>query len=340
MSDEIDVLKLLHEGTKAKVTKEDLDDNKKAGSLRGGSGGWMSEDFKYVTGTCPRRAWARFKGYTLEDNTDKSPMFEAGKLSEDGVCGVLDYAWPNYKRESDVPTCWYTLCNVAVTGRPDIVLCDKDDPNKLTHGLELKLVSSLWTALEVLQTPKTEHLIQAAHYSKQLNVPYTIVYVNRTNWSLLSDFALKKAPKEGEPGSELLEYKEYKKKIKDGKKTKEITYRAPKNMKCFYRTFPMRWDEHGQVEVNNGQEWLTTFITWDGIERYYNYIATIDERGHCGPCPTPVSLTGDSKSYKLCSKEYCNLYEHCKGKADLPLDKWKEICDKVHAEIMLSRINF
>lgn len=336
MNDDIDVLKLLHEGTKTKVTKEDLDDNKKAGSLRGGSGGWMSDDFKYVTGSCPRKVWARYKGYTLEDNIDKAQMFEAGHLSEDAVCSILDYSWPHYKRETEVPTSWTTDNGILVTGRPDIVLCDPLQTDLLTHGLELKLVSSLWTALEVLQTPKVEHIIQSAHYSKQLNVPYTIVYVNRTNWSLLSDFALQKAPKEGEPGSEVLEYKSYKTKTKEGK---EISYRAPKTMKCFYRTFPMRWDELGQVEINNGQEWLTTFVTWEGIQKFYNYIATMNERGHCGPCPTPVTIKGDNKSYKLCSKEYCNMYQHCKGKANLPLDKWKEICDKVHADVTASRIN-
>ena len=340
MADEIDVLKLLHEGTAKRLAKEDEADRGKAGSLRGGSGGWMSEDFKYVTGTCPRRAWARYKGYTLEDNSDKYGMFQNGHLNEDGVCGVLDYSWPNYKRETEIPTCWHTDNGIAVTGRPDIVLCDKQDKDKLVHGLELKLISSLWTALEVLHAPKVEHIIQSAHYSKQLDVPYTIVYVNRANIAMLSDFALQKAPREGEPGSELLEFETYKKKIKEGKKSKQIEYRAAKVMKPFYRTFPMRWDEHGQIEINNGQEWLTTFITWEGIQRYYNYIATMDERGHCGPCPTPVTISGDKKSYKLCSQKYCNMYEHCKGKADLPLDFWRELCDKVQAEILLKRINF
>jgi hypothetical protein len=329
----IDVLKLLHDGSSKKMAVDDAADRAKAGALRGGSGGWLSEDFKYCTGTCPRRAWARLKGYTIEDNTDKLPMFQAGHLSEDGICEILDYGWPDYKREAEVPTVWHVTNGMAVTGRPDIVLCDKGTP---VHGLELKLVCSLWTALDILHAPKVDHIIQAAHYSKQLAVPYTIVYVNRTNWSLLSDFAVKKIPKEGEAGSEVIEYKSYKKKIKEGKSTKEITYRAGKDMKPFYRTYNLRWDEHGQIEVNTeGDKWLTTFITWEGIERYYNYISTMDERNHCGPVPTPVDIAGDSKSYKACA--YCNLHEHGCGKENLSLDKFKEICDSVQSVILFKR---
>lgn len=320
----LNVLELLLLGSKRKSAKHDEDDRKKAGSLRGGSGGWMSEDGKLCTGTCPRRAWARYKGYTIEDTSDKEGMFTGGVLSEDGICELLDYTWPDYKREQDVPTHWQTKQAIEVTGRPDIVLC-KDGATY--HGLELKLICSLWTALEVLQLPKAEHIIQAAHYSKQLNIPYTIVYVNRSNWSLLSDFAIKKAPREGKPGSEHMTYETY---TKEG-----MTYRAPKDFKPFYRTYPMRWDEFGQVEVDNGQEWVKTFITWEGIERYYNFIAEIDTLGHCGPVPQPVNAIGDKKSYKAC--KYCNLAEHGCGKANMPLDKFKEICEKVHAEILQSR---
>jgi hypothetical protein len=329
----IDVLKLLTDGTIKKMAIDDAADRAKAGTLRGGSGGWMSEDFKYCTGTCPRKAWARYKGYTLEDNSDKLPMFQGGRLSEDGVCEILEHSWPNYKREEEVPTSWSTTNGLLVTGRPDIVLCDNGVP---CHGLELKLICSLWTALDVLVAPKVDHIIQAAHYSKQLNVPYTIVYVNRTNWSLLSDFALKKIPKEGDVGSEVIDYKWYKTKVMEDGKAKEIKYRAGKDMKPFYRTYNLRWDTHGQVEVNlGGDNWVTTFVTWSGIERFYNYISTMDERGHCGPVPTPVDISGDSKSYKACA--YCNLKEHGCGKANLPLDKFKEICDSVQAVILFKR---
>lgn len=331
----MDIKELLTSGSQKKMAKDDADDRAKAGTLRGGSGGWMSEDFKNCTGTCPRKAWARYKGYTLEDNTDKLPMFQAGHLSEDGICEVLDYAWPDYKREAEVPTVWAVTNGTTVTGRPDIVLCREGIPY---HGLELKLVCSLWTALDILTAPKVDHIIQAAHYSKQLNIPYTIVYVNRTNWSLLSDFALKKIPKEGDIGSEIIEYKDYKKEIKKGKKITKVAYRTGKDMKPFYRTYNLRWDEHGQIEVNTGGDtWVTTFITWDGIERYYNYISTMDERGHCGPVPTPVDIAGDSKSYKACA--YCNLKEHGCGKENLPLDIFTKICDSVQADILQARTN-
>jgi hypothetical protein len=335
----IDVLKLLTDGTIKKMAIDDAADRAKAGTLRGGSGGWLSECGKYVTGNCPRKVWARYKGYTLEDNTDKELMFSAGHLNEDGVCAILEHSWPHYKREQEVPTCWplTTAENkiVNVTGRPDIVLCNTD--GTLAHGLELKLVSSLWTALEILHAPKVEHLIQSAHYSKQLGIPYTVVYCNRTNWALLSDFALKKVPKENEPGSEVVEYETYKKKIKDGGKTKEITYRAGKVFKTFYRTYPMDWDEHGQVIFFNGQEWITTFITWEGIVRFYELIANMDSVGDCGPPPTPVDVHGESKSFRLCSDKYCSMYSVCKGKKDLSLDTWNTLCYNKNSEIMKSR---
>lgn len=325
----MDILKLLQYGSAKVIADGDIADKEKKGTLRGGSGGWMSDDFKYVTGRCPRLSYARFKGITTEDNADKEPMFSAGHLSEDGVCDVLTKVGMAFLREADCPTSWATANGTLVTGRPDIVLTDGGTP---THGLELKLVSSLWTALEILQAPKTEHLIQAAHYSYQLKVPYSIVYVNRTNWSLLSDFAIKKAPREGDAGSELLVYKDYTKKDEKGKK---IKYRAPKDMKPFYRVFPLSFDEHGQVQVDTGQGIITSFITWEGIERYYNYISTMEERGHCGPVPTPVGLTGDSKSYKAC--EYCNLDKICKREPNMPLDKFIQICETVEAEILSNR---
>jgi hypothetical protein len=154
---------------------------------------------------------------------------------------------------------------------------------------------------------------------------------------LLSDFALKKVPREGEPGSEVIEYETYTKKIKDGKKAKEITYRAGKVFKPFYRTYPMDWDEFGQVRFFNGQEWVTTFIDWNGIVRFYEFIAGMDKLGHCGPAPTPVDVHGDSKSFKLCSEKYCSMYSVCKGKKDLSLDIWESLCYNKHTEIMDGR---
>jgi hypothetical protein len=326
----MDILKLLQYGSAKLIADSDKADKEKAGTLRGGSGGWISEDLQYVTGRCPRLAWARYAGFTTEDNADKEPMFSAGHLSEDGVCNVLSAANIQYLRESSVPTSWTTANGTLVTGRPDIVLTDGGE--KLSHGLELKLVSSLWTALEILQTPKTDHVIQATHYSKQLNIPYSIVYVNRTNWSLLSDFALKKAPKEGEAGSELLNYKEYKKKLDNGK---TIKYRAPKDMKPFYRVFPLNFDEHGQVQIDTGKEIITSFITWEGIERYYNFVSMINTTGNCGPVPTAVDLAGNSKSYKAC--EYCNLDKICNRTPNMSLDLFTKICETVQAEILSNR---
>jgi hypothetical protein len=306
-------------------------DYAKRGSLRGGSVGWMTDDRSACAGTCPRRAWARMKGYYLEDNSSKQPMFQGGHLSEEGVLELLKHSWKgSVKREEEIPISWKTKNGILVTGRPDMVLFT---PQGIpVHGLELKLVSSMWTALSVIQKPKTEHVMQAAHYARILNLDWTIVYVNRTNWALLSDFAMKKVPKQGEPGSQYVEYEERNKNIKDKEgNQKKIKFIEGKAMLPFHHTFPIRWNENDEVEVKVGDEWQPSFISWSGIECFYNFVAEMDATGQCGPAPSVVDVFGNAEGYSGC--KYCPLKEECGGK-EIPLDKFKGICESHSARII------
>ena len=301
------------------------------GTLRGGSVGWMSPEGEFV-GTCPRRAYARMQGYNLEDNSAKQPMFQGGHLSEEGIVELLKFQWNGtIKREEEVPIRWETANGTPVTGRPDIVLFpEKSD--RAHHGLELKLVSSLWTALEVIQLPKTIHVLQAMHYSHILGIPWTLVYVNRTNWALLSEFAMKKVPKQGEPGSEYVEYVERNKIIEDKKEggKKKIRFTEGKAMLPFYHTYPLRWNAEGEVELKVGEEWQTSFISWDGIQRFYEFVSCINETGELGTKPVEVDVMGCAKNFDPC--KYCPLLGKCDGKK-MSLDSFTELCEDVHRSV-------
>jgi hypothetical protein len=300
------------------------------GTLRGGSVGWMSTEGEFV-GTCPRRAYARMEGYNLEDNSAKQAMFQGGHLSEEGVVELLKLLWHGtIKREEEVPIRWETTNGTPVTGRPDVVLFPEGSiaPH---HGLELKLISSLWTALEVIQLPKTIHVLQAMHYSHMLGVPWTLVYVNRTNWALLSEFAMKKVPKQGEPGSEYVEYVERNKMIdtKEGGK-KKIKFIEGKAMLPFHHTYPLRWNPEGEVEIQVGEEWQTSFISWAGISRFYEFVSRIKETGDLGTKPVEVDVLGCAKNFDPC--KYCPLLGKCDGKK-MSLDTFTELCEDVHRSV-------
>ena len=336
----VNILELLQQGTRKHLENGQVRESESLGTLRGGSCGWMNEEEDGCVGTCPRRAWARMQGFILENLEAKVPMFQAGHHSEDGIVELLSLSWKGLiKREEEIPIRWKTTNGVEVTGRPDIVLgIQQLSGFEPEHGVEAKLVSSLWTALEVLQEPKTAHILQASHYSHILQIPWSLLYVSRTNWALLSDFALRKAPREGEQGSDAVEYVNRKKKIKDKKtgEEKEISFREGKVILPFYREYQITFNSHGEVEVDVNGEKMPSFISWDGIERFYNFVARMNSTGNVGPAPTAVNFLGEEKGYSEC--KYCSLGATVcsNGKKKISLDTFRELCENQQASILSS----
>ena len=150
-------------------------EKEKAGELRAGNAGLYSDGI--VTGCCPRLALIRLEGYSIENKAPKARMFAAGRRNEDSWEEVLVpvFGKDRIKRESEIPIRWKLPSDVIVSGRPDVVILKEDKTNPLL-GIELKRVSSIWTALSVLNgKPKAGHLIQTGHYSWKLgDLPYAL----------------------------------------------------------------------------------------------------------------------------------------------------------------------
>jgi hypothetical protein len=143
---------------------------------------------------------------------------------------------------------------------------------------------------------------------------------------------MKKVPKQGEPGSEYVEYVERNKIIEDKKEggKKKIRFTEGKAMLPFYHTYPLRWNAEGEVELKVGEEWQTSFISWDGIQRFYEFVSRINETGELGTKPVEVDVMGCAKNFDPC--KYCPLLGKCDGKK-MSLDSFTELCEDVHRSV-------
>lgn len=175
----VDVIKLLEEGHALLNADRDESEKAKAGNLRVGSAGCVTQDGK-VYGNCHRKSLARLLGSDEGVDTPTRIMWQAGELNESAWLDVLSKSWQGKIRcETDIPV-EFEVGGVKVTGRPDMVLCDAEDTPQFL--LELKGVFGISTANSVAlkNTPKTENLIQAAAYMMLLGVPGALCYTSRS----------------------------------------------------------------------------------------------------------------------------------------------------------------
>lgn len=283
-------------------------ETEKVGVLRGGSVGLYDEGTNTFTGTCPRRAFLRYKGVdVIEDDvgaSDRTLMFEAGVTNEDSWYKRLVKSWQGViLREEEIQIAW-SMDGTPVTGRPDIVLCDKSSTPQ--YGVELKLVSSLWTARDVLSnSPKTIHLIQAAHYSWQLGIPFSLCYTNRFDIAVLG-FAQKHFPKMAQEGSQYCEYNQ----------KGEI-----KKVMPFMKEFMLLWknDTIHYVDSDTQKE-VTTIVTKKRIEDFYRQVSKMDKSSSLPP--RPVNLYADGKAMDWTACDYCPLSQVCDDSEAKGKDIW------------------
>lgn len=289
---------------------------KKLGNLRAGNSGLLESG--EVTGNCPRVAFLRAKGIESEEIPfDKDLMFGAGRGNEDLWLEVLRPAWPGIiKCEDEIPVVWQTDNGTKVTGRPDVVLCDKRGKPK--QGIELKLVSSVWTAREVLGgRPKLPHLIQAAHYSWQLGVPFELWYTSRVNFAV-AGWMQRHFPLHGAHGSDACDYND----------KGEIKSTVP-----FIRGFQLKFQDVGgekdvlffrHVELDEREQenipWTETLVSIPRIKDYYEFVATMEKREDLGPRPTNYKHDGEKLKWSLC--DYCGLKDHCDSWEDKGFKQW------------------
>jgi YD repeat-containing protein len=310
------ILELFQAGI-TKLAKEHQEKEKdKVGILRAGNTGILMPDGAPV-GKCTRLTYLRYKGIEVEEHSQSTHlMFASGFSNEDHWVDVLTSSYPHkILKEEEVPISWTTASGVLVTGRPDLVLLDSQEKPLL--GIELKQASSLWTVRDMLnQKPKTMHLMQAAHYSWKLGVPFELWYTSRAHFAVTSkeSWMLKQFPKQGQFGSQFCEYNP----------KGEIKKVLP-----FMQGYELAWDERGQLKARaipqpgqQEQPWVFTIITQKGIENYYEKVATMEAKNELGKRPANLEADGSKSSFSICN--YCPVQNVCDNWEKKGLKVWEE----------------
>lgn len=292
---------LFDEGVRLSIDAHAALEKQKVGLLRAGNTGIAALNAKgdmEVAGKCHRQTMLRLLGIAAEDaDYSKELMFDSGRGNEDLWYSVLSKSYKDgvILREEEVPIQWTTSNGTPVSGRPDLVLCTTD--KKPVLGLELKLICSFWTARSVLLgEPKTMHLMQAAHYSWQLGVPFELWYTSRVDWPVMG-WAGKHLPKPGEPGSEHIEL--------DDKG-------EPRKVVPFKLGFVLTTDEEGFIHysvVGREEQPIKSIVSVQRIKDYYEFVSRMVQDKTLGPRPQNLTAQGDKASWSFCS--YCPLKSTC-----------------------------
>lgn len=307
------ILELFDEGVRLSVDEHAVQEQQKVGILRAGNTGIAALNAKgemEVGGKCHRQTMLRLLGIASEDaDYSKELMFDSGRGNEDLWYSVLSRAYKDgiILREEEIPIQWMTSNGTPVSGRPDLVLCDHD--TKPVLGLELKLLCSFWTTRAILLgQPKTMHIMQAAHYSWKLGVPFELWYTSRVDWPVMG-WAGKHLPKQGEPGSEHISFNEK-------GEARKIT--------PFKLGFLLTQDEEGFIHysaVGRDESATKSIVSIPRIQEYYEYVSTMVERKDLGPRPQNLTATGEEVSWSFCS--YCPLQSTCDAH-ESDFDTWLE----------------
>lgn len=351
----INIAKLYTAGVKRLTEQHAAKEVAKVGEFRGGNTGIIALGGK-VVGACGRLTYLRFKGIDgIDEATDeKKLMFEAGIANEDIWTDILTLGMEALstdlpegtilRREEEIPIRWQLSTGTWVSGRPDIVVCravagtETTVPGKAVwaprfipiKGIELKLVSSLWTGRDVgiNQEPKLAHLMQGGHYAWALGqqvlaglygptdsshivngaVPYELWYTNRAEFAIGSGWEQGVFPEPKGKAHPLLERGTTKARNGETKATN-------KKMLQFRQGYRLEFTAQGQLkycvldgEGNQASEWKLTPITVAGLKRYYESVEAQDTDGLL-PRPVVLKSDGSDGTYSPC--DYCELKKIC-----------------------------
>jgi hypothetical protein len=291
----------------------------KVGTLRGGNSGCIT-DTAEVYGTCHRKSLARYLGLEVEPDSTSQVYFDAGFANEaiweiraKQALGHSDYSHLKVLVEEECPVAWANADGVPVTGRPDMMLWNDDTP---VLGFEFKSVSAVKSACSLLieDAPKTDNLIQAAHYSMEHGCPFSLIYSYRsrafTGW--LGPWLAKKHGKL----DLLVEHPS-----RFGK--------APEySIEPFDKEFLLGWEDGHLYYMRESGERVDTPITEDGIRRYYNAITEMQTNKDLFVRTTKLKLDGTQYPWDPCGncefKPACDQFEHS---YDDWVDKVTLICE-------------
>ena len=257
------------------------------GTLRAGYTGAILDSGE-VIGKCHRVSLVRYLRLVAEDspvNTPSQFFFALGYANEQSWVDSISKALPagmSMKCEEDTPTEWKTPQGVSVTGRPDIVLFQNETP---VLGVELKALAADNAAAGIkYDKPKTQHLLQAGHYSWQLGIPFNLVYTWYSQ-TYLPFWAQKK----------------FKDKL-EGK----VLY-------PFVKEFRLGW-ENGKLYYMDGDTKVITLLTVEAIQNYYELVVDMETQKSLYTRPANLEIDGSPSQFNMCTycplQEYCDKYEH------------------------------
>lgn len=307
---EINLSKLLDTAHQLRQAEHQALEQGKLGSYRAGNTG-IYLNAQFYGNKCPRKTLLRNLGIDTEDTeASKHIMFSGGRMNEEVWMESLRlaYEW-DILQEEEIPTSWKTDEGTVVSGRPDIVLLNRD--KKPVLGIELKMASSVWTTRDVLflDMPKFDHLAQAAHYMWQLKIPFKLAYTGYVEYPVVG-WMQKNFPKKGAKGSEHCEYNEK----GDIKKTRP-----------FNRIYDLRFDQLTgilQYSIEGTNTWITTVISTEGIQNYFNELDNCQKKNKLPSRPMTVNPDGAKDGWSICS--YCSLAATCDKTDNGSLSNWKK----------------
>ncbi len=333
------ITSLLKRGREMDREAYQLEAGTKLGTLRAGNSGIMSREGD-VAASCHRKTLLRQLGLEIDPPTDpKQIMFQLGYASEDMFQRDIEKTLPSghvLLREEQIPIEWQTKNGTKVTGRPDFVVCETSLPTTkediartiLTKtadgilgrmvrpilGIELKSVHSVWTAREVVfnSTPKLSNIAQAAHYMWKLGIPYKLIYKSYSHLGQGMSWSDRMAgmfPKQGQPGSQFMEYN-------DAGKAKQVIQ--------FEVVYDLEIDIKGRVKykLEDADKWEYSLVTIGDIENYYEFVSAMAEKKDLGPRPMTLDAQGTKLGYTDCG--FCPMKPVCDKYEDQGFDKWLE----------------
>jgi hypothetical protein len=249
----------------------------KLGTLRAGSSGALIGE--HVIGKCHRLSLARYLGLSEPHDDHTHTIFESGYANEEVWLSKVRLGWTGkVTGDKDYPISW-EMDGKKVTGRPDLVFLDTDD--KPQFGVELKVVESIQSATSLYfeNKPKTDNLIQAAHYSLKFNLPWTLVYtfsgIGEPPYWAIKKFGIPKGFK----------------------------------LKPFKLEFKLLWKD-GQLGYLDkaGNETMTN-VTEDSINDYFQLLVDMDREKDLYLRHSSQDFQGKGQGWSSC--DYCSAKNAC-----------------------------
>lgn len=296
------VTDLLEKALKLKSEEHDKASKLKLGLLRGGSAGLVLESGE-ILGKCPRVSHLRQVGVEEEKDANTKILFEGGYANEGVILSLLSSVLAPDEELSSTEDIRFKLPSGLEVGlRADLLLKRGGQPQL---GIELKNVSSLWTARDVHYDliPKSEHLIQAGLYSLAYGkLPWRLLY------SSYGQFHLSTAPKW------------LQEKFRPGAYDVEFSDKSPLKILSFFREYELTWQGDNLCYQTKGLDKpVLTDVCLDGFDKYFKTVDDVRSKGVLPERPTALGVDG-SKSYNPCN--YCSLKPACDSKEKDGYENW------------------